>query len=361
MSATSLKRALMADVYDGAALETLLAVDGSLADYTELINSYSESIYLAGSVHALDAIVNSSTAWEMWLESWIARLAIASSDFGTWYVCQDGAALVPFLESNTLLKGWLLYPENLRRIQNQVNATGSKLKRQVFTSSGTWTMPATVLAQSAMIIGGGSGGNYQYGGGGGEMKTENFSSLSTGNESVGVGSGGSAQSSSSQSNGSASSFKSVSAAGGSGTAGGGTTTGNGYKDMTDWENPTNAFWQAATVSQQGNNGGSFTSFSALQVAPLGTERIPGRNGRPAYNYYDNGGSSLSKAATSGKFPCGGGGGGCWQAGGSAAGSVSAQSTDYGAGGAAGSFAYYSSYGFGSAGISGLVVHHWVEG
>ena len=43
--------------------------------------------------------------------------------------------------------------------------------QQVFTSSGTWTVPAGVTAVSVVVVGGGGGGGpkpgHGYGGGGG--------------------------------------------------------------------------------------------------------------------------------------------------------------------------------------------------
>jgi hypothetical protein len=109
-------------------------------------------------------------------------------------------------------------------------STGSGTFAQVFTSSGTFTVPAGVTAVKVTVIGGGGGGmgwgaNYSGGGGGGGVAVKYITSLTPGSAiSVTVGSGGNGGdylTNSGATSGGSSSFGSYCSATG-GSAGGGT-------------------------------------------------------------------------------------------------------------------------------------------
>lgn len=346
-------RLLNADI-DAASLQTLL--NTSPDDYSAFCQ-LSQTLYafepLANIANGFSAVAGSAIARGLVIASPDALRALANSDYATEQLCKSADAVLILAEILKDITGerfshWFEYDYNYQRIKQWVNAYGSKLKRQVFNSSGTWTAPASVLAWSASGVGSGGGGQNNAGGGGGggggEIKTLNKNtSIPSSNLSITIPNGGT--SGFPGVNGSATTIGAeLSAAGGSGGGapgggGGGTTTGNGWRDITELD-LINAPWQCRTVSQKGGNGGDPGGMGAN-----GKDGFPNTGGLGSFD-------NPATASTSGSGYGGGGGGGPLISGTSPS-AAPAPPANTGAGGAGGD-------GVARGGASGVAVVHHLE-
>lgn len=374
-AAQSLKTDLLKGTYTSGTLQTALAGDSDLrAALKEIMGSYGDAGSVLNDNTAAQAVTQSNQASQILIESNAGRLVLAESDLATYHLCQIGNDNLGRL-FDPLYPGRLDYylatKENYQRIQNQVNASGSKLKRFVSETTGqsgtggTWTFTNSLHALSIALVGGG-GGAWGGGGGGGAIKTYAYplASLPANSRNWTRGSGGSGSSSGTASNGSASSFDDsgtpISANGGFGsnTGGGsaGTASGGDFSDpkyITDIEFET-AVFQSRFVTISGGSGGSQGSSSTLRGND-GNSPLKKIYGEGAYTIIN--GTSF-QGSTPGQFYGGGGGGGInFATAGPAGGASSAQVS--GCGGAGATFNSSSSW-LGGAGCAGLVVIYWVE-
>ena len=363
LTAIGLRTALLSGTYTAGTFETALATASTAAAFTELVNTYGSAEILVNSTVALPVITGASTARTIAGNGPAFLRACANSSYATEQLVTttNGAALfgIVLLDSTGgKFSHWRDISGNYTRIKSWVNASGSKLKSQSFTSSGTWTKPTTLYAMSIFAVGGGgSGSAYSNGsgsgGGGGEIECVNvaFGSLPGANQTVTIGAGGASVSSPSNGNpgtnttvGSliTASFGSggLSASGGTG---GGTTANGGYVNFTEWEQPLFAAFQCVNAAQKGGNGGRGRG-SASAVGTKGSDGLPGSGGNPAYDTPDT-------TSEGGKLYGGGGGGFCDNI---AANGGSAAANTGGGGGGFGLAA-------GGAGGSGIAVIYWLEG
>lgn len=362
LTAIGLRTALLSGTYTAGTFETALATASTAAAFVELVNTYGSSEILVNSTVAFPVIAGSSTARTISSNAPSFLRACANSSYATEQLVTttDGAALFGIVLRDATggkFSHWRDISVNYSRIKAWVNATGSKLKRQIFTSTGPWTKPTTLYAMSIFAVGGGSLGGYigaggAAGGSGGEIECVNiaFASLPAANQTVTIGSGGTTGTP----NGGNTTVGSLITASGATspgysstpTAGGGTTASGGYAAFTDWEAPLFAAWQCVNASQQGGSGGAGNG-SGITVGLPGADGLPGTGGNPGYG-------TPTTAPKSGSA-YGGGGGSAADVGATTPVAAAANS---GAGGGGYDFTSPSA---GSAGGSGIAVIYWLEG
>lgn len=317
---------------------------------------------LIANTTAFGIIAGSATAFGDLLT--IAGTQLAASDSATTAISNDSNAIKTVVTSATHLNLWNNVPANKTRLQARINASGSKLKRQVWKTSGTWTAPVTpIVALSVFAIGGGgNGGNGGWdggstrgeagsGGSGAEASTKSATtSLPTTNQTVTVGSAAAA-----------SSFGSflTAAAGVSGSKGGSTTSGGGSDVSSIYDSDLeNAIYQPTTASKQGGNGanGGLSSGNVNGSAGIG-----GLSGSGGIAGTQNGSSCTNAGAGAGLTSGGGSGAIIYPGGASAANGADATNIadQYGCGGGGGSGTAGASSG--GVGAPGAVVAYWVEG
>ncbi len=348
-----MRTALLSGQYTAGTFETALATTANAGYFTELCNTYGSADILVNSSTALPVIVGSSTARTIATNAPTFLRACANSSYATEQLVTttNGANLFALvLRDNTggKFSHWRDITTNYNRIKSWVNASGSKLKSQTFTSSGTWTKPTTLLAMSIFAVaGGGKGSQDDYGGGagGGEIECVNVASgsLPGSNQTVTIGAG---STSTASSGGDTTVGTLITASGGGSTSttaagvGGGTTANGGYLAFTEWKTPLTAAFQCVNAAQKGGNGAS----GAASTWTPGSDGLPGTGGNPAYN------ATALVLSTGGKAYGGGGGSG---ENGSSAGGAAAANTGGGGGGGTGAA--------GGNGGSGIAVIYWLEG
>ncbi|MEJ5201900.1 MAG: glycine-rich domain-containing protein [Anaerolineales bacterium] len=287
----NLRTDLLEGDYSAATFNTALTDPTIAAQFTELVNSCVSAETLANSTVALPVILGSANARTIAANGPAFLRACANSGYATHQLVTtlNGANLFALVLADTTghrFSHWRNISANYQRLKTYVNATGSRLRRQTFTTSGTWTLPATLRAMSIFAVGGGGGSeNYsEGGGGGGEIVCANVVELPNTNQMVTIGAGGTGGQNTGSPGGNTSVGTLINAIGGNGTtssiggAGGGTTTNGGYKSFTDWEDPLNAVFQCVSASQKGGDGGNYGSG----IGKAGGDGLPGTGGRPGF-------------------------------------------------------------------------------
>lgn len=347
LGSINLRTDLLEGDYSAATFNTALTDPTIAAQFTELVNSYVSAETLANSTVALPVILGSANARTIAANGPAFLRACANSGYATHQLVTtvNGANLFALVLKDTTghrFSHWRNISANYQRLKTYVNATGSLLRRQIFTTSGTWTLPATLRAMSIFAVGGG-GGSQAYdvldgGGGGGEIVCVNVVALPNTDQMVTIGAGGGISTYSGLPGGNTSVGTLINAIGGNGGtniggAGGGTTKNGGYKSFTDWEDPLDAVFQCVSASQKGGTGGNYGNG----IGQAGGDGLPGTGGRPGFS------APQTSAQPGRRFGGGGGGQGVEVSG------VSA-SANSGAGAGAGA----------SNGGSGIVVIYWLE-
>ncbi len=259
------RQRLLAGSLDATDLETELADDNKKASFNAMINNYGNAQKLFENETSFLNIFGSATAWAIVKTSSGAIDAIVESLVATKIAVENSDIIQEILQSANFYNS--LRKSSFQTLKLHINNSYSKLKRQVFYSTGSF-IPAVNIALvcSLLIAGGGGGGSYagfltvHGGGGGGEMKVDFVSSLVAGTYAVTVGAGGG-----DRANGSNSVFQSITANGGEsgyyldGTppnpagTGGGTTTNGGLNSLFDVDIE-NAVWHLEALSIKGGKG-----------------------------------------------------------------------------------------------------------
>lgn len=353
----NLRTDLLEGDYSAATFNTALTDPTIAAQFTELVNSYVSAETLANSTVALPVILGSANARTIAANGPAFLRACANSGYATHQLVTtvNGADLFALVLTDTTghrFSHWRNISANYNRLKMYVNATGSRLRRQIFTTSGTWTLPNTLRAMSIFAVGGGGGSRNFWAagaGGGGEIVCLNVVELPNTDQMVTIGAGGVGGTSGSP-GGNTSVGTLINAIGGNGSggssiggAGGGTTTNGGYKSFTDWEDPLDAVFQCVSASQKGGAGGNH----GFDIGQAGEDGLPGTGGRPGFTTPSTG------AQPGRRFGGGGGGTGSTRPGygfdGVSTGGVSAAANSgAGAGGRS------------ASGGSGIVVIYWLE-
>lgn len=242
-------------------LQTALGDADNLAAFKLLVNS----------VRSIKTLISDSTAITAIAGSALAIGVVAQSDYATTQICRNSNALKTILTTATSLTAYTGNSSNNARLKNQVNKGASKLKRQIFTSSGTFTAPsAGMAARLILLIGAGGCGSVSQstntigggGGGGGETKVLYEPSPANTSVSITIGAAGETQEAN---GGNTIAGALLTALGGSGAndtvggVGGGTTTNSGRTNLNDTD-ILNAVWPSlVSFAQKGGDGGDGTT------------------------------------------------------------------------------------------------------
>jgi len=343
---------LLAGTLSGADLETALTTDAALylGPWREVLKAREFNALLNSSV-ALTAMLSSETCFIQLLD--FVGQELAASDQITEIISNTSSLIKAVVTNTSYLNLWQNTPANKTRLLARVNASGSKLKRWVFTANGTWdieALPDGLAAYSFFICGaGGAGGNSQAGigsgrgGSGSEAKWGQITSgLPVSNQSITVGASGNTVIGSAL-------HEALAGISGSvfGTAnnfGPGTTSGTAIFDS----DPQNAVWQSSTGTRQGGYGGGAVQAAAPGFAGgIGEAGISGSGGTCA---------SPGSGGTGGTGLCSGGAAGGCEA--SSGGVPGGNASGYGTGGGGAALRGVSTSSGGNPG-GGLVVIYGV--
>jgi hypothetical protein len=307
-----LEQKLLGGAISSSQLETELADTLNLGAFRKLINIWENRQILLQTPEALNAMFGSNYARESLFLYDEIMIDIAQSTVATDYLTRSGAALLELFENTTAFNYYRNTAANYSILKSFVNGANSKLKRNIFTTSGTFTPAGTLLGMvMAGVAGGGNGAtgapatNEAGGGGsGGEFKIIKLTSgLPSSGQSVTVGNAGLVTTLGALYSAAAGN----SAANGASTAGAtsGTTTGGGIPSITDID-LSNAVWQTTNCSVAGGAGGvggnGTNSPSGAGNGTIGTAGASGTGGTAGTF-----GASVGGAGTG--FSSGGGGGG----------------------------------------------------
>jgi hypothetical protein len=207
---------------------------------------------------------------------------------------------------------------------------------QVFTSSGTFTVPAGVNSIRVCVVGGGGGGGggHSGGGGSGHVRTGTYSVSPGQSISITVGAGGNGGAGGTQvqgtggTNGSSSSIVGILTANGGGAAGASTSGGNGGSGGGGGCNAGNPGPSGGTngspggaCTYSGGNGGNFNSLTIFSSGLALSAGAGGAGGSLSHSgggggggveisgYFVNGFDGVNNASAKGGKGFGGGGGG----------------------------------------------------
>lgn len=165
---------------------------------------------------------------------------------------------------------------------------------QIFTSSGTFTVPTAVRQISVFLVGGGAASGRNNGGGGGWTSTWLNVAVSPGQQfSVGIGAGGT-----NYGNGGNTTFGSLVASGGAGWAWGGGEGGQDYRDGND---------SRGTGGKGGSDGAGGESWWGTDPVPNGQNHTTRAFGESTNTLYAGGGGG-SIGLRTGRYNHGGAGG-----------------------------------------------------
>lgn len=363
MRAQHIAHLLLGGYIDSTALETALTTNDQFAGAWKRLLRSGTAKALIASPASFDIIAGSATAFGQLLE--LSGAQLAASDSATEAISNNSTAIKTVVTNSTYLNLWNNVSANKTRLQARINASGSKLKRQEWTSSGTWTAPGTpIVALSIFAVGGGgtgasggwNGGSTQAesggGGSGAESATKSATtSLPTTNQTVTVGLWAST-----------SSFGSflTAAAGQNGirpTSGSAQAVGGGSDVGTIYDtDPENAIWQPATANKKGGSGGVAFAGSYNSNGFAGASGLTGGGGAGG----TQNGSSCTQANNGTGLGSGGGSGAfIYPSGAGAANGASVGAGNYGCGGGGGSGTAGASNG--GTGSDGIVIAYWVEG
>lgn len=331
-----LKVKLLTGAINATALETLMANTTYRAAWQLMCTKR----------FTIRSVTASATAMAIIAGSTLASTDLVNANEGRMAVFQSGAAIKAVLDSTAVSR-----PIWASAIRFAVNTYPGiiKLKRQIFTASGTWTYPAHV-APGALVdargfaVGGGGASASNNGtapiaggsGGGGEVKAAALATASiTGNLTITVGASATASSIGALLTAAAGGSGSAPAAATGGTGGGAASSGACYDTAF-----LTAFWQDA-FNAKGGNGKTGGSSTAGDNCTSATGQVIGTGGA----------ATLSASAG---LAYGGGGGA--PGGGVGAGGVGPANSGAGGGGNGTSSSGTTT----QAGGTGLVIMYWIE-
>lgn len=183
---------LASGAMNSSALQTALANNAKEAGFMLLCQDRFLVRSVMESSAGVTAVLGSALAKAILLTSESAMTTIAESDRITELLVSSAAGALTIVDTDLFLYYRRSY-NNYRLLKQFINASGSKLKKQTFTSSGTFTLPGSGLA-GLYIVGVGKGGTgastgTRTGGGGAETKGLKITSLPVSNQTVTIGSG----------------------------------------------------------------------------------------------------------------------------------------------------------------------------
>ena len=286
-------------------LETELANAGAFGYFSIMMSFAQVRDNILGNNDALDAIFGSELAFSAMLQNPSILASIAEDDTLTARVSDTKSAILAVVKNPLYIRAWSDVPANNTRMKNRVNASGSKLKRDTFTTSGSWSIPAGLVALFTTLTGGGGNGgdgffgsNVTGGGGGGaaELAGELFvdgtlpvSSIAYTVGTPAVQSAWGALIADPGGNG-----------GNIGGTGGGADTNGGATQVSDFDLD-NAFWPGFdSFSAQGGDGGTCPPGGAPNVGDNGFDGTGGGIGGNAGVFGGGEGQSLGAGGGAGQ-------------------------------------------------------------
>lgn len=338
----SLNLLLLGGGITSSQLESELSTPSTLGAFRKMLSISSVRKQLLIDTSILNIIFNSEKALTTLLSDENALNLIGSSDTLVASITQSTAALKAIINSDSIFLAIKNNSTFYTKLQNRVNASSSKLKRQIFTTNGTFTIPGTGLAACTAFLQGGGGGitpaaaspNYgSGGGGGGETKVYKFTTMPTSNIAITVGLPSNPSILGSFATAAAGSTSVSVNAAFNGAAGGGITSGT-IPISVDYS-PLTAIYELGNYSVKGGGGGGGRSSNDDTNAVVGELGWSGT-------------SALGVSSTG--FGTGGSGG---QA--SSGGQTPPTTATYGNGATSISGAHYS-----GAGSAGVVIVYYIE-
>lgn len=299
---------LMSGDMDATELQTALGDSNKLGSFAMLMGDPAASQALLENPVSLTAIAGSALAMGI----------VAQNDRLTQYLVKIPQAIQKIMTTATAYNAYKNVAANKARLKNLVNRPGSKLKRQVFTADGTFTIPSVGLLDLSVLALGPGGGNVGSGGsGGGECVIWRPGTVPTSNFGVTIGLCGNPSSNTVVSALSITADfglpDSGAGTGATGGSGGGADTLGGLASLSD-SDILNAPFQITACTIKGGNGGNAGAAGSpgLTGAGGGAAGAPGAHGAAGAGFCSGGGGDGAGAAGTiytGAANTGNGGGG----------------------------------------------------
>lgn len=171
-----IRQSLLGDLITSSQLNTLLADGNYIAGLINLLNTPSSLKMILGNETALNILLGSSLGSAYLFDSPETMDIFADNDRATEILMRNSTGLVSFTSKQVAIASYNYSQSRRDRINQYINETGYKLKRQNFTANGTFTYSDTLAKLSILAVGAGGngsnvsvGGQVGQGGGGGEI------------------------------------------------------------------------------------------------------------------------------------------------------------------------------------------------
>lgn len=171
-----IRQSLLGNLITSSELNTLLADGNYIAGLINLVNTPSSLKMILGNETALNLLLGSSLGSAYLFDSHEAMDIFADNDKATEILMRNSTGLVSFTSKQIAIASYNYSQARRDRINQYINQTGYKLKRQNFTANGTFSYSDTLAKLSILAVGAGGngsnvsiGGQIGQGGGGGEI------------------------------------------------------------------------------------------------------------------------------------------------------------------------------------------------
>ena len=172
-----IRSSLLGGLVTSNQLETTLNSDGLYIDgFLSLLGTNSHLNMILNNSDALNLVFGSAKASELFFNNGNAVNELSSKELAVSLMMQSTNALKELVDSQEALAIFNSSASKLALVNQFINQTGYKLKRQVFTTSGTLTYSDTIVKCNEFGVGDGGngstvsvGGQAGQGGGGGEV------------------------------------------------------------------------------------------------------------------------------------------------------------------------------------------------
>ena len=160
-----LRQLVLDENISSGTLETrLTSAVGNLGAFRALMGIRSSVKMFLGSSPSLTIMAGSNKAMEVIAQSPEAMEVFAANDNATEIFSNNAKSAKQITNNIISFNAYFSISTNYARLQARVNASGSKLKRQIFNSTSTFSFGALESLCVMCIGGGGTGGNADTGG-----------------------------------------------------------------------------------------------------------------------------------------------------------------------------------------------------